>query len=98
MFYRYWTEVGGWRFVLVFKTGSKWVHLFEAARLATHKISRADFERGLGIVAMGGGRQQAQRTLRFINRKEKTTKRLGFEVPTQTLEKVRRVLSEAIEV
>lgn len=40
MIYRYYAETGGWRFVVLFHDGRKWLKLLDASRLEVYRIVR----------------------------------------------------------
>ena len=40
MIYRYYAETGGWRFVVLFHEGRKWLKLLDASRLEVYRIAK----------------------------------------------------------
>ena len=43
MIYRYYSQTGGWRFVVLFHEGRKWLKLLETARLEVYRVSKDEF-------------------------------------------------------
>ena len=43
MMYRYYAETGGWRFVVLFHEGPKWLKLLDASTLAVYRIAREQY-------------------------------------------------------
>jgi len=43
MMYRYYAETGGWRFVVLFHEGHKWLKLLDASTLEVYRIAREQY-------------------------------------------------------
>jgi hypothetical protein len=91
--YHYWSDKGGWRLMVVYRTGTEYIHGLDLGSLSKVMIDRRDYEKGVGFREPHG--IDTKRLLRNLNRRVKQLKGYGMKVPERALEKVRESLNQA---
>jgi hypothetical protein len=91
--YHYWADNGGWRLMVVYRVGTKYIHGLDLGTLAKVVIDRRDYEKRVGLREPIG--VDSKRLLQKLNQKVKRLKGYGVKVPTRAVEQVRESLSQA---